>query len=303
MRKFACLAAILFLPTFVGAKTGTTTTLTTTWNGITRTYSTYVPLNMPVSPAMVICLHPTIGDKTGTKAPITWCNSWKAGANTYGYLLVYPVSTWNESSGKWYWDAFNVNYLFPTPPDDSGFIRNLIQTLTVQYNVDPNQVFVYGMSSGGFMAHRVGIDSSDLVAAIASASGMLWAATDPVPNIVAPVSVLQCEGSKDETVPPCKGNFNAWGQRKLPDATVDNILTYWLAQDGLPPNTGAPMCTSGELTEGVTGYDAIAADGVEFQYVLQVGVGHGCEPTFKTTVQEFFLAHPKPGPWRPSVER
>ena len=292
--KTASRLLLLLLATFAYAASGTTTVVTTTWDGITRTYTTYVPKNLPASPPMVFCLHPTVGDKTGAKPPLTWCNGWKSGADTYQYVLVYPVSTWNPVSEKWYWDAYNVDDLFPTPPDDSGFIRNLIQTLTVQYNVNPLEVFVYGMSSGGFMAHRVGIDSSDLVAAIASSSGMLWASTDPVPNILQPVSVLQCEGSLDTTVPPCKGTFNAWGQKQLPDATVDDILNYWLAQNNLPPNTGAPMCTDGQLTGGVSGYDALESSGAEVQYVLLVGAGHGCDPAFKTTIDEFFLAHPKP---------
>jgi poly(3-hydroxybutyrate) depolymerase len=272
---------------------GTFTTYTTTWNGISRTYSLYAPNSMSPNPAMVFCLHETIPDSTGTNPPIHWCNNWKTYADQYGYLLVAPVSTWNQAVGKWFWDAFNLDYLFAVPPDDSGFIRNLIQTVTPQYNANPAQIFVYGLSSGGFVAHRVGIDSSDLVAAIASSSGMLWAATSSVPDVVAPVSVLQCEGSEDMTVPPCKGTLNAWGQKNLPDATVDDIINYWLAQNGLPPNTGAPMCTDGELTEGVTGYDALGENGVEVEYVLQEGVGHGCSSTWPATINEFFQTHPQ----------
>jgi poly(3-hydroxybutyrate) depolymerase len=242
---------------------------------------------------MVICLHETKGDPTGLNPPIHWCSKWETYADQYGYVLVSPVSTWNPASTKWYWDAFNLDYLFAAPPDDSGFIRNLIQTLSPQYNVNPNQVFVYGLSSGGFMAHRVGIDSSDLVAAIASSSGMLWAGTSTVPDVLEPVSVLQCEGSKDTVVPPCKGSLTAWGQKNLPDATVDDILNYWLSQDGLPPNTSGPICTDGKLTTGVYGYDALGADGVEVQYVLQEGAGHGCEPDFPATINVFFQSHSK----------
>jgi polyhydroxybutyrate depolymerase len=291
-----CGIAIAFLLTTAfsfASKQGTFTTYTTTWNNLTRTYSVYVPTTLPANPAMVFCLHETIPDATGTKMPIHWCNNWKTYANEYEYILVSPVSTWNQAIGKWFWDAYELDYLFADPPDDSGFIRNLIQTLTVEYNVNPSQVFVYGLSSGGFMAHRVGVDSGDLIAAIASSSGMLWASTSNSTTPAGLVSVLQCEGSKDTVVPPCKGSLNAWGQTNLPDATVDGILDYWLAQDGLPPNTGATMCTGTKLTPGVTGYDALGANGVEVQYVLQEGVGHGCSSTWPATINEFFQTHPQ----------
>ncbi len=294
MNGFAVAALVLFLITLShAAKSGTETTYQTSWNGITRTYSVYVPSPTPVNPAMVLCLHDTIPDTLGTKIPVHWCNNWKTYANQYGYILVAPVSTWNQPVGKWFWDAFNVDDLFPIPPDDSGFIRSLILSLTPQYNINPSQIFVYGLSSGGFMAHRVGIDSSDLVAAVASSSGMLWAGTPPIPNVVDPVSVLQCEGSRDTTVPPCRGTLNAWGQKNLPDADVDDIVNYWLQQNGLPPNTTGPLCTNGKLITGVDGYDAVGTNGVEVQYVLQVGAGHGCEPSFPETINLFFQSHPR----------
>jgi hypothetical protein len=64
-------------------------------------------------------------------------------------------------------------------------------------------------------------------------------------------------------------------------------VNFWLAQNGLPPNTGAPMCTDGELTAGVTGNNAVGADGVEIQCILQDAT-HGCEPSFPATINLFF---------------
>ncbi len=78
--------------------------------------------------------------------------------------------------------------------------------------------------------------------------------------------------------------------------TVDDIVNYWLQEDGLPPNTGVTMCTDGLLTPGVTGYDALGADGVEVQYVLQEDVGHGCSKTWPATINESFQTHPKVQP-------
>ncbi len=62
---------------------------------------------------------------------------------------------------------------FLAPPDDSGFLRQLIINLTAQYDVNPKQVFVAGFSSGGQMAHRVAVEISDLVAAVVIGSGTI----------------------------------------------------------------------------------------------------------------------------------
>jgi hypothetical protein len=47
------------------------------------------------------------------------------------------------------------------------------------------------------------------------------------------------------------------------------------------------MCTDGELTAGVTGNNAVGADGVEIQCILQDAT-HGCEPSFPATINLFF---------------
>jgi poly(3-hydroxybutyrate) depolymerase len=289
------LLAVLLSATASASTSGTELPQTLTWDGITRYYNLYIPPGMPPQPMMVLCLHATVPDSTGTNIPTNWCakTGWNVNADHYGYLLVSPASTWNSAIGKWFWNAYTLDPLFPTPPDDAGFLRDLIQTLMQQYNVNPNQVFVAGASSGGFMAHTVGIESSDLVAAISSQSGMLWADTTTLPNIISPVSVLQCEGQNDNTVPDCGGSQALWGKSKIPYAGIDDTINYWLQQDGLPANTGAPFCTNGQLTPDLYSYDAKGSNGVEVEYVLELGVGHGCDSAFPEAVAVFFLTHPK----------
>jgi polyhydroxybutyrate depolymerase len=66
---------------------------------------------------------------------------------------------------------------------------------------------VAGFSNGGFMAHRMGVQASDLVAAIAVVEGTLSVIetmnTRMVPNSTAPVSVLNLHGSAASVIPYC----------------------------------------------------------------------------------------------------
>ena len=143
---------------------------TMVWNGITRYYEVYLPPHLPANPPMVFMLHGT-SHEVPPANPSTDMWGWQSVSNKHGFILVKPASTYNPQSGQWNWDAYTMDAAFQSPPDDSGFLRNLIVTLTGRYNVNPNQVYVAGFSSGAQMAHRVGVEISDLVAAIAIGSG------------------------------------------------------------------------------------------------------------------------------------
>jgi poly(3-hydroxybutyrate) depolymerase len=121
-------------------------------------------------------------------------------------------------------------------PDDAGFLRQLIVNLTAQYNVNPNQVYVAGFSSGAQMAHRVGVEISDLVAAVVIGSGTIVGQPTPPPiNLpgpaVAPVSIQEWHGTEDTEIPPCNNGITKYSGDKFYLATVDQSFNYWTAQN------------------------------------------------------------------------
>jgi len=259
----------------------------------------YVPPTVLLNPALVVCLHGTTGDVNGTHPPIQWCGErgWETVADRFGFVLYAPTSTWNPKTKQWMWNAYTMDFLFPAsppPPNDSAFLRSSIQQIIPSYHINPKRVFVIGSSSGGFMAHRVGIDSADIVAAIASLSGQLWYADSTVPNPSGPVSLFECHGVNDTFVPNCGGTRAIWGKTKEPFASMDDDLNFWLQADGLPANQ-APFCTAegGSLT-GVPSVDEKATNGVEVLMYLDYVNGHPCEAYWPQIVWGFFLTHPKP---------
>ena len=148
--------------------------------------------------------------------PYVYTQAWETLADQYGFVMVWPVSTYNPSNHSWYWDVYETDSTFPVVPDDSGFLRSLITAFQSQYNVSPGRTFVAGMSSGGFMAHRVGTDLSDIVAAIAPVSGMIdihpiGQDFDP-PLPTNPVSVFELHGDEDTEVAYCGGSGWFWGK-------------------------------------------------------------------------------------------
>jgi poly(3-hydroxybutyrate) depolymerase len=302
----------------VGA--GTFIDSTMTWDGITRYYEVFVPTVLPANPPMLLMLHGTKytsdggPDATGAWAVTgrTW--GWQSYANQYGFVLVQPASTWDPSSHQWNWNAYFMDAAFPPPapgtctvppatacPDDAGFLRNLMVNLTAQYNVNPNQVYVVGMSSGAQMAERVGVEISDLVAAIAPVSGQMEGQqTAPPPllapgNALAPISVQEWQGTLDNILWPCGyGKTNYSGVFFTLD-TVDDTFNYWVGQNSCTTlQTTQTLCSGSTANPNVTGNLATGCTGnAEVQFIWEEGVGHAWNQKNIPAIWSFLSSHPK----------
>lgn len=79
-----------------------------------------------------------------------------------------------------------------------GAVAALLDQLEGIACVDPDRVFATGISNEAFLAHRLGCELADRIAAIAPvAGGNLMLVCDPA----RPVSVLQFHGLADAVVP------------------------------------------------------------------------------------------------------
>src|SRR5271165_130410 len=264
---------------FAGTYSGN---LTYVWNGTTRYYDLYVPKNLTKNPALFVMLHGTAVSPS-IPPPFDRAALEKL-SDQEGFIVLWPISSYTPEG--WYWDAYFLDYSFQNDPSDSGYIRALILQTEKQYPVA--DVFVAGMSSGAFMAHRVGIDSADLVSAVGAASGQLY--SEITQRAVAPpsqpISVLMLNGDDDDRVGYCGQNHN-WGESSSPSSDV--TLDYWAAVSGY---TGSlpKLCTNGKPTSGVNGA-LVKMPGITVQFVREVEVGHEWVAGTEKVMWEFFTAN------------
>jgi poly(3-hydroxybutyrate) depolymerase len=253
--------------------------ITISWNGTTRYYDLYIPVHLSKTPALWVMLHPTM-NFAAIPHPFDPEPMMEL-ANENGFIVLWPISSYN--SEMWYWDAYFLDYSFSDDPDDSGYIRSLILTFESEYPI--SDVFVSGMSSGAFMAHRVAIDSADLVSAVGAASGQVYAenSVNTLPLPLQPVSVLMLNGDEDEEVGYC-GSKHEWGNSASPASDVS--LDYWADVAGYT-GTLPTLCTDGQPTSGVDGA-LIQSDGVTVQFIREIGVGHEWVPGTEMVMWEFF---------------
>jgi len=270
--------------------------LTTSWKGIRRYYAIYTPKTLAPNTALVLYLNSTSANPA-TQPPYFGLQPWEALADQYGFVMVWPVSSYNPLDKLWYWDIYETDSTFPVDPDDSGFLRWLVTSLQGQYAISANNTFVAGMSSGGFMAHRVGTDMSDIVAAIAPVSGMIDIhpiGEDFLPPLPAkPVSVFEMHGDQDTEVEYCGGTGWFWGGLHDDLPSVDDSVNFWITANACTTrSTTKTLCTNGVPTEGVNSQDATGcSNGVEVVFTRELGVGHQWVHGTEAKVWAFFRSH------------
>jgi polyhydroxybutyrate depolymerase len=110
---------------------------------------------------------------------------------------------------------------------DVAFISELISRLESSDGVDPERVYVTGLSRGGMMAYRLGCELPSRVAAIAATAGNMADENGNVRGVPCqperPVSVLSVHGSADPVV-PIRG-----GGRVAP---LDDVIGRWRGLNG-----------------------------------------------------------------------
>ena len=287
-------------------KAGTFSDATMTWDNVTRYYEVYRPAILPANPSMLLMLH---GTRTTTTfdpqsvVSLSW--GWQAVADKYGFIVVQPASTYNSKTHQWNWNAYFMDTSFQAPaPDDSGFVRQLIVNLTAQYAVNPKKVYVTGFSSGAQMTERIGVEISDLVAAISPASGQLEGQQSAAPSVLKPpvpptnpISVQEWQGTLDENLWPCGYGKTKYSGVTYTLDTVDDTFNYWAQQNACKTlQTTQTLCSGSIANPKVIGNVASScgASNVEVQFIWEVGVAHSWGPQNDTTRWLFFVAHPKP---------
>ncbi|MEE2680839.1 MAG: alpha/beta fold hydrolase [Planctomycetota bacterium] len=115
------------------------------------------------------------------------------------FMLCVPDGTTN-GSGDRFWEATDYCCDFGNQrPDDSSYLRGLIETIIADYPVDLDSIHVVGHSNGGFMSYRMACDHADLIASIGSLAGATFA-NPAACSPSEPVHVLQIHGTADTVI-------------------------------------------------------------------------------------------------------
>jgi polyhydroxybutyrate depolymerase len=279
--------------------------------GSTRTYRVHLPPSYDGVRAfpVVLVFHGGASD-ADTMVQFSGLNE---KADRAGFIAVYPngsgrlgsVLTWNAGEC--------CGFAIRNRVDDVAFTRRMIDDLVSTYRVDERRIFATGMSNGAMMAHRLGAELADRIAAIAPVSGPLGTASI---RPARPVAVMHFHGTDDEHAPYDGGQ----GSRSLTATrfrSVNETIRLWVNANGCSTDgavTHEPNTADDRMTVTRTAYSGCRQNADVVLFTI-VGGGHtwpGLQPSRRAALLrlgpatrdisandlmwEFFERHPLEAP-------
>ena len=130
------------------------------------------------------------------------------------FILIYPQGSY--LNGFSHWNACPIGGDNKSDADDFGFVEDVIDEISSQYNIDMERIYAAGYSNGGMMAYGLANYKSDLIAAVASVSGAML---DCIGFTSHPMPVVHLHGTSDGVIP--YNGSSDW-------SSVENTLDYWI---------------------------------------------------------------------------
>lgn len=225
-----------------------------------RSYILYVPAIYNASHAtpMVINMH----GYTSNAQQQQYYGNFMPVADTANFLVIHPQGTY--SNGQAFWNAGISSALV----NDIQFISNLIDSISAQYNVDPNCVYATGLSNGGFMSQTLACALNNKIAAIASVSGTMFTQQYASCTPVRPVPVLHIHGTADGVV-PYAGNSS--------EEPADTIVSFWRRHNQCNPTAQFSNVPNTNTSDGCTAEHYVYTGGIDASSVELykiIGGGH-----------------------------
>lgn len=183
----------------------------------------YVPDNVDPEPALVVAIHYCTGSGPAFHSGTEWAQL----ADQYGFVVLYPSVTRASKC----WDVSSQASLSGGGSDSVG-IKSMMDWVDAEYNVDPDQVYSTGVSSGAMMTNVMLAVYPEVFAAGAAFSGVPYTcfATDNGSEWNS-----QCSGGQIDRTPQQWGDAvrannpgysGPWPRMQIWHGTNDETLAY-----------------------------------------------------------------------------
>jgi polyhydroxybutyrate depolymerase len=123
-------------------------------DALKRTYTVYVPANLPKSAPLVIALHGSDVSRKAARLAVGY--RFDTLADEQGFVVAYPDRFENHWSGCL---LAEPNSAVTQTMHDVNFLRALRSRLISEYQLDKDKVLVTDLSLGGFMVLRLALHS------------------------------------------------------------------------------------------------------------------------------------------------
>ena len=183
-------------------------------DGINREYVLYIPNSYDGTSSVPLMLN--FHGFGGSASDYMQEADMRSLAEADTFILIYPQGSCLDGS----------SHLNPCPTggdnkstaDDLGFVESMISEISSQYNLDMERIYAAGYSNGGMMAYGLAHYKSDLIAAVASVSGVMLDCTGPTSH---PMPVVHLHGTSDGVLP-----YNGNTYYSSAQSTLDHWINF-----------------------------------------------------------------------------
>jgi polyhydroxybutyrate depolymerase len=263
MKKIHTLIALLFCFAFsFQSEAQTTINDTLVIDGLSRNYILYQPAiyDGSIAVPLVINMH---GYGSNSVQQMFY-GDFKPLADVDNFIVVCPNGTL-DGSGSRYWNAF-VN---GGATDDVSFISQLIDSLSVTYNIDQSKVFATGMSNGGFMSYKLACELTNKIAKIASVTGTMNPGLTATCSPSSSIPVMEIHGTSDQTVP-----YNGIPNVMEP---IADVVDFWVNHNNCDLSPTITAIPDNDPNDNSTAERIVYANGDNNSEVIHykvIGGGH-----------------------------
>jgi len=209
-------------------------------DGLPREFLYYAPPGLAPGAPLVFVLHGSGSSAASMREFTAW--GFERIAQSEGAIVVYPQGFekhWNDCRGT-------ADYAANTRDiDDPAFFAAMIDWFAREHGADRARVLLTGLSNGGHMAYRLGLERPDLVRAIAPmAAGLPVPATRDCRESGRAVAVAIFNGTEDPVNPFAGGMVSVFGNTSRGEVMSSAATArYWARLagfDGEPQRSELP---------------------------------------------------------------
>lgn len=141
-------------------------------------------------------------------------------ADTANFILVYPQAIPDPGNGG----STSWMHKEPTTHDDVPFVQAMIDSISIDYNIDANRVYACGYSLGGEFTYELGCQLNNRIAAIGAVARTMGAETYNNCSPVHPTGVMTILGTAD----PISDYNGVWYLGVQYYMSADEQHDYWV---------------------------------------------------------------------------
>lgn len=197
-------------------------------------------------------------------------------ANRENFLVVYPQGYTEVSSNSYVWADGRGTAADRAGIDDVGFLSKLIDTLLINYTIDPERIYLCGYSNGSFLTQRMAFEGNEPFAAMGTLGSTTATFFIEQGDPGRPIPMFFLFGTEDPFV-PYEGGIVALSSTDS-IVGIEESVAYWRQQNdcrtALPPEPLPDLVPDDSSTVTVFRYTDCACNQSEVVYYRVDGAGH-----------------------------